>query len=171
MTGGLDFDRGLVVRLLDRLAADGHTLAVAESLTGGLLAAAVTDVPGASRLFRGGVVAYQNDVKAGVLGVPADTLAVGGAVQGEVALAMAAGVRALLGASWGLATTGVAGPEPVDGQPPGTVFVAAVGEEAGEVRRLDLGGDRAAVRKAAVTACLGLLAGTLHLPAPGRSHQ
>lgn len=163
MTGGADHQTALITGLLDQLAADGQTLAVAESLTGGLLAAAITDVPGASRIFRGGVVAYQNDVKTATLGVPAALLSAHGAVHGEVASAMAEGVRSSFGATWGLATTGVAGPGPADGHSPGTVFVAAAGEGVYRVRRLDLSGDRAAVREASVTACIGLLAETTGL--------
>ncbi|MFD9904940.1 CinA family protein [Streptomyces sp. NPDC059063] len=105
----------------------GETLAVAESLTGGLVAAEVTAVPGASRAFRGAVTAYATELKRDVLGVDGALLAARGAVDAEVALQMAAGARRLLGADWGVATTGVAGPEPQDGQPVGTVFVAVAG--------------------------------------------
>lgn len=144
------------VELVARLTAAGATLAVAESLTGGALAAAVVDVPGASRCFRGGVVAYATDLKATLLGVDADLLARVGAVHPDVAAAMAQGVRARLGATYGLATTGVAGPDPQDGQPPGTVFVAVAGPSGSRVRAVpppDPAG-RAAVRAAACDAAL-----------------
>ncbi|MEU6672540.1 CinA family protein [Streptomyces sp. NPDC046853] len=113
-----------VLRLLQ---TRGETLAVAESLTGGLVAAEVTAVPGASRVFRGSVTAYATELKHRVLGVDGTLLAERGAVDAEVALQMAAGVRKVMGADWGIATTGVAGPDPQDGQPVGTVFVAVDG--------------------------------------------
>ncbi|MDO5626683.1 MAG: CinA family protein [Mobilicoccus sp.] len=109
--------------LLTRLRDRGETLAVAESLTGGLVLAALTDVPGASDVVRGGVVAYATDLKASLLGVDTDLLADGGPVQVDVAWQMATGVARALGATWGLATTGVAGPGPADGHPAGTVCV------------------------------------------------
>lgn len=109
------------------LAARGETLAVAESLTGGLVAAEITSVPGASRVFRGSVTAYATELKRDVLGVDGALLEERGAVDAEVARQMARGVREALGADWGIATTGVAGPEPQDGQPVGTVYVAVAG--------------------------------------------
>jgi nicotinamide-nucleotide amidase len=139
------------------LLARGETLAVAESLTGGALGAALTGVPGVSTTFRGGVVAYATDLKAELLGVDAGLLAARGAVDAEVAAAMAAGVRTRLGATWGLATTGVAGPDPQDGHPPGEVHLAVAGPDDGRADRLDVPGDRAAVRAAAVRAALALL--------------
>lgn len=143
--------------LVAGLTARGETLAVAESLTGGLVCATITDVPGASAVLRGGVVSYATDVKRDVLGVDGVLLTDGGAVQSEVAEQMAAGVRRVLGATWGLATTGVAGPTEQDGHPVGRVFVAAAGPSGTEVVGLQLDGDRAAIRAAAVDAVLALL--------------
>ncbi|KNB51363.1 CinA family protein [Streptomyces caatingaensis] len=144
--------------VLEALVARGRSVAVAESLTGGLVAAALTAVPGASRVVRGSVTAYATDVKRDVLGVDGALLAVRGAVDAEVARQMARGVRALLGADWGLATTGVAGPAPQDGQPVGTVFVAAAGpQEVCAARRLSLDGDRESIRTESVRAVLALL--------------
>ena len=100
----------LAEQILARLRARGHTVAVAESLTGGLVAAALTDIPGASASFRGGVVTYATELKAALLGVDPVMLARHGAVYAPVAAAMAAGVRQRLGATFGVATTGVAGP-------------------------------------------------------------
>ena len=100
--------------LIALLAARRQSIAVAESLTGGLLAAALTDVPGASAVFRGGVVAYATELKAVLLGVDRALLAAQGAVSAEVAGAMATGVRDRLGATVGAATTGVAGPDPAE---------------------------------------------------------
>ncbi|MQY15397.1 putative MG115-like protein [Streptomyces sp. RB5] len=143
---------------LELLEKNGWSLAVAESLTGGLVAAALTAVPGASRTFRGSVTAYATDLKRDLLGVPGDLLADRGAVDGEVARQMAAGVRWRLGADWGLSTTGVAGPEPQDGQPVGTVFLAAAGPGGqNEQVRLSLEGDRDEIRAATVLAALELL--------------
>ncbi len=113
--------------LVDRLAARGETVATAESLTGGLLAATIVDVPGASAVFRGGLVVYATDLKATLGGVPVDLLAERGPVDPDVAAALAAGARERCGATWGLATTGVAGPTPQDGIAVGTVFVAVAG--------------------------------------------
>src|SRR5690348_4361122 len=103
----------LASQVLDLLRAGGQTVAVAESLTGGLVAAALTDVPGSSASFRGGVVAYATELKADLLGVDAMMLRRHGAVYPQVAAAMAQGVRARLGATYGVATTGVAGPDQI----------------------------------------------------------
>ncbi|MGC3001963.1 CinA family protein [Streptomyces sp. G35A] len=155
-----------VVRLL---TVNGGTLAVAESLTGGLVAAEITSVPGASRVFRGSVTAYATELKHALLGVDATLLAQRGAVDAQVASQMAAGVREALGADWGIATTGVAGPDPQDGQDVGTVFVAVDGPPGaasgsaggGKVRRLRLNGDRAEIRMESVRSVLALLLGEL----------
>ncbi|MEV1025320.1 CinA family protein [Streptomyces sp. NPDC050264] len=151
------------------LAERGETLAVAESLTGGLVAAELVAVPGASKVLRGSVTAYATELKHDLLGVDAELLAAHGPVHPEVALQMAAGVRAALGADWGIATTGVAGPEPQDGQPVGTVYVAAVGPGNGapestrnfagsrKVLALRLNGGRTEIRMESVRSVLGLL--------------
>lgn len=146
-------------QVVARLRRDGDTLAVAESLTGGLLAAAVVDVPGASAVLRGGVVAYATDLKHTLLGVDDDLLRRHGAVHPEVVAQMAAGVRARLGATWGLATTGVAGPDPQDGRPPGTVHLGLAGPGSVRVVSLTVAGDRGQVRRDTVDAALGLLLG------------
>ena len=149
-------------KALELLEAQGHTLAVAESLTGGLVAAELTSVPGASRTFRGSVTAYATDLKQRVLGVDGALLAARGAVDPEVARLMAAGVRRVLGADWGVATTGVAGPEPQDGQPVGTVHIAVAGPGGrGKVRALRLNGDRADIRRESVRSVLVLLVSEL----------
>ncbi|OIJ64647.1 CinA family protein [Streptomyces mangrovisoli] len=151
-----------VVRLL---TVNGGTLAVAESLTGGLVAAEITAVPGASQVFRGSVTAYATELKRELLGVDGDLLAARGAVDAQVAAQMATGVRKALGADWGLATTGVAGPDAQDGQPVGTVFVAVEGPSGpgggsaggGKVEALRLNGDRAEIRMESVRSVLALL--------------
>jgi nicotinamide-nucleotide amidase len=140
------------------LVAAGRTVATAESLTGGLVCSALTDVPGASAVVRGAVVAYATELKAQVLGVDPDLLASGGAVQAEVARQMATGVCRVLGADVGVATTGVAGPEPQDGRPVGTVFVAVALDGQVLVQELALTGDRATIRGRTVEAALALVA-------------
>ncbi|GAA3547850.1 competence protein [Aeromicrobium flavum] len=136
------------------LRAAGQTVATAESLTGGLVCATLVDVPGASDVVRGAVVAYQPDVKTAVLGVDADLIAREGTVNPAVAEQLALGVRDRLGATWGLGTTGVAGPGPSEGHPPGTVHLAVAGPDGVVSRRLELSGDRDAVRRSAVRAVL-----------------
>lgn len=150
--------------------ARGVTIAVAESLTGGDLVSALIGVPGASVVVRGGVVAYATELKATVLGVDTTLLAVEGAVHPDVARQMAAGVRRVCAgagrpAALGVATTGVAGPDPQDGAPVGRVFIGiSTGAlpEAGAstetvARQYDFPGDRAFVRAHAVHAALALV--------------
>jgi nicotinamide-nucleotide amidase len=153
--------RAMVGQILDLLRARAQTVAVAESLTGGLLCAALTDISGASAVVRGGVVAYATELKTVLLGVPPPLLARYGAVHPDVAVAMADGVRHRLGAGFGVATTGVAGPLPQDGQPVGTVHIAVAAAAGTVVRTLALPGDRAAVRAATVARSLGLLLGRI----------
>jgi nicotinamide-nucleotide amidase len=148
-------------------------VAVAESLTGGLVSAALTDVAGASVVVRGGVLAYATGLKAQVLGVDEALLARVGAVDADVAEQMAQGVRSLMGATYGLATTGVAGPDRAEGKSVGTVYVAVAGPGAATVKALSLSGDRTDVRAQSVLAVLALLAVELgaqfgeELPATG----
>ncbi len=143
-----------VVALLREL---GLSVGTAESLTGGLVCGALTSVPGASTVVRGGVVAYASEVKADVLGVDRDLLAREGAVCEPVAAQLADGIRRVLGCAVGVSTTGVAGPDPADGQPVGTVFVGVSGPWGILVERLALTGDRAEIRAASVLAVLTLL--------------
>jgi nicotinamide-nucleotide amidase len=164
---------------ISALSEKGQTVATAESLTGGLVCSTLVAVPGASVAVRGAVVAYATELKSMLLGVDADLLSAKGPVDPEVAAQMALGVRERLQADWGLATTGVAGPDSQGGFPPGRVYIAVAGpiaqpvpdlqislfggpfEEgvAGSawVRRLDLPGDRSAIRTGTVEAVLNLL--------------
>jgi nicotinamide-nucleotide amidase len=144
------------VAVLRALDARGWSVAAAESLTGGRLTAALVDVPGASAHLRGGIVAYATDLKTSALGVEADLLAARGAVDPAVAEQMAQGVRHVLRADVGLATTGVAGPDPQDGQPVGTVFVAVSTPETTVVTSLTLSGTRDEIRSRAVIGALEL---------------
>ncbi|PSL01093.1 nicotinamide-nucleotide amidase [Haloactinopolyspora alba] len=144
------------------LSVAGRTVAAAESLTGGLVCAALTSVPGASAVVRGGVVVYATDLKTALAGVEPAVLDREGPVSAEVARAMADGVRHRLGADVGVATTGVAGPEPQDGHRPGTVHVALASPEGVVLRSCAdadrLTGDRDAVRRRTVEIAIGLLA-------------
>jgi len=150
-----------VHRLVAELAAKKLTVAVAESLTGGLIMAALTSVPGVSRVFRGGVVAYATDTKESMLGVDAELLETSGAVDPDVAEQMAAGVRERFDVSFGLSSTGVAGPDDQDGKSPGLVFVAVSAPFGVWHRELLLEGDRSAVRTRAGIAALELLSDVL----------
>ncbi|MEU0489455.1 CinA family protein [Nocardiopsis changdeensis] len=153
----------LAARVHRSLLERGMTCATAESLTGGLIGAHLTSVPGASATYRGGVVVYATDTKASLLGVPEDLLAAEGAVHPGVAEAMAAGVRRLLGADFGLAVTGVAGPEPQDGRPVGTVYAGLAGPD-GNARALlfRFTGDRSGIRYRTVEGALELLDSAVH---------
>ena len=144
--------------VLDACRERGLTLATAESCTGGLVAARLTSVAGSSDVFVGGVVAYSNGVKANELGVPADVLERRGAVSAEAAAAMAAGARARLGADVAVSVTGVAGPGGgTPDKPVGLVFLQAEGPDGSLARRLDLPGDRAAIRGRSTVTALHLL--------------
>ncbi len=147
----------LEVVVLDLLTARGWTVACAESLTGGMLSARLTRVPGASGAFAGGVVAYSPQVKAAVIDVPGSVLGEHGMVSAECARFMAEGVRVRLDAGVGLSTTGVAGPDSIEGVPVGTVFVAVSGPIGNAVREVHLPGDRETVRAMATAAALNLL--------------
>jgi nicotinamide-nucleotide amidase len=147
------------------LAARQQTVAVAESVTGGLLAAALTSIAGASATFRGGLVVYATDLKARLAGVSESLLAEQGPVAAQVALELARGVRERLSASWGVGVTGVAGPEPQGGKTVGTVFLGVVGPGPGvgieSVSELNLSGDRNMIRVQIVEQAVALLAGAI----------
>ena len=144
--------------VITRLRQKGLTLSAAESCTGGLIAKRLTDVPGASAAFLGGVVSYTNAVKAGVLGVPRDLLEQYGAVSEPVARAMAEGVRRLTGSDLSVSVTGLAGPDGDDrGNPVGTVYVGLSWQGGSLVRRLALGGDRSRIRLLAASSALDMI--------------
>ena len=158
----------LVVTVI--VALEGRTVATAESITGGLIGATLTSVPGASKVYRGGVISYASDLKVSLVNVSQTLLDEGGAIQAEVALAMAKGAAANLNADFGLAVTGVAGPDWQEGSAPGTVYVACVeraadgtfvdsaieelqlNPEVGDIRQ-----NRAEIREETVAAALELL--------------
>ena len=153
----LGLDREQVAGLLDRLRARELTLACAESLTGGLLLAVLTAVPGASAVVRGGLVVYATDTKATLAGVPAGLLDRHGPVHPDVAAELARGAADRCAADVGVGLTGVAGPDPQHGVAPGTVHIALCSPAGLEVRSLRAGGDRHAVRLAAVRGALDAL--------------
>lgn len=149
----------------------GASIATAESLTGGLVCAELTSIPGASAVVRGGIIAYLPEVKHSALGVPEELIATDGVVSSACAAAMARGARNRLEATWAVATTGVAGPDPSEGHPPGTVFVAVAGpasasaltgrEQVVRVVALSLHGSREEIRAATVAAAIRLLGDAL----------
>jgi len=170
--------------LIYALSERGQTVAVAESLTGGMVCAALVEVPGASAVVRGGVVAYATELKHRLLDVDAGLLARNGPVDPDVAAQMALGVRERLGSDWGLATTGVAGPDSQDGVAPGRVYLAVAGplvpvstdvpsdsapiSNLGDlppistrVLELDLVGDRGQIRTASTKQAIGALLAAL----------
>ena len=150
--------RSIAEIVLDLCRTRGLTLGAAESCTGGLVAARVTEIAGASDVFRGSVVAYANDVKESELGVSGELLDRHGAVSAEVAQAMAHGVRERLGADVGVAVTGIAGPEGgTEEKPVGLVLLHAVGPDGEKARRIELPGDREMVRGRATAAALHLV--------------
>lgn len=151
-------DTGPAAQVVAILRQREQTLGVAESLTGGLLAAAFVDVPGASAVFRGGLVVYATDLKELLAGVPRALLAERGPVDPDVAAALAAGTRQRLHVDWAAATTGVAGPQPHGGAAVGTVWLAVCGPTTQVTRLVRLTGGRQAIRSAAVAAAVGLVA-------------
>jgi PncC family amidohydrolase len=145
-------------RLADLCQRTGLRVAVAESCTGGLLGHAITMVPGASTYFVGGVIAYADEVKEALLGVPASLVEAHGAVSAQVARAMAEGARSRLGADVAVAVTGIAGPGGgTAAKPVGLTYVAVAGPGGAEVRRHQWTGDRDANKRASVLAALELL--------------
>ncbi|MEU8231776.1 CinA family protein [Actinoplanes sp. NPDC048967] len=162
MSEGRIDDPGVAAAAVVHALVDRHqTLSVAESLTGGLLAATIVEIAGVSAVFKGGMVVYATELKHTLAGVPRQLLDERGPVDPDVALALAEGVRERCGSDWGLATTGVAGPEPQDGKPVGMVFVAAAGPGGATVQELNLPGSRQDVRVASVTSALSLLVAQL----------
>ena len=143
--------------VLEILTQRGETICVAESLTGGGLAQALSSLPGSSQIFRGSVTAYQVEIKNSVLKVPLELISEMGVVSEEEAVSMAAGVKDLLGSTWSISTTGVAGPGPVDGVPAGTVWVAIEGPIS-QTLQLELSGTREIVRNATIAGAIAAFA-------------
>ena len=153
----------LASEVVQRLTAGRATLATAESLTGGLLGALLTGVPGASVVYRGGVVAYASELKVALLGVPTAVVEEFGVVSAECAAAMATGVRSRAAASYSLSTTGVAGPDRQEGRPAGTVYVGWSGPTGSGVRLLTLSGDRDTIRRETCRVAMSMLLDVLDM--------
>lgn len=150
--------RALADRVAERCLALGVTVATAESCTGGLVGHALTEIPGSSAWFLGGVISYDNRVKAGVLGVPEVTLAAHGAVSAQVAVAMAEGARSVIGTDLAVAITGVAGPGGgSDAKPVGLTYVAVADRRGDQVARHTWPHDRSGNKRASAAAALELL--------------
>jgi nicotinamide-nucleotide amidase len=160
---GLDAERlhALIATLRER----AETVATAESLTAGLVTAALTSVPGSSAVVRGGVVVYATPLKTDLAGVDAAALAEHGPVHPLIAEMLAKGTRIACRASWGIGLTGVAGPDPQDGVEPGVVHLAVSGADGTSVRTIEIDGNRHQVRAGAVRAAFDLLSDQLADPA------
>ena len=156
----------VAAEVLDLLAGSSATLATAESLTGGRLAAAVTAVPGASAHFLGGFVTYASALKESLLAVPHALVETYGVVSVECAGAMATGCRAATGATYALSTTGVAGPDRQEGKPVGTVFVGIAGPDDVTTLTMELVGDRLQIQERACREALSALCGILRREQP-----
>lgn len=149
-------------QVLQLLNVSGRTLATAESCTGGWVGKLLTDVPGSSSFYRGGVISYTNEVKHAVLGVPQETLDTFGAVSKQTAEVMAEGVRKIIGADLGAAVTGIAGPDgDGSGRPVGLVYIAVTDGRLTHSRELMLDGDRLSVRRKACEELFSLIATAL----------
>ncbi len=146
-----------LTEILEILRTRGESISVAESLTGGGLAEALSSLPGSSGIFRGSVTAYQPEIKSSLLKVPAELIAEFGVVSEEVAVALADGVKQLLNSTWSISTTGVAGPGPSDGVAAGTVWVAIEGPIS-QTLQLELSGTREIVRNATIAGAIAAFA-------------
>ena len=143
-----------VEQIIALLHQRNETIAVAESLTAGGLANALTGASGSSSVFLGGLIAYRNQIKISMLGVDPKLIDENTVVSEAVAIAMADGVKRNFGSTWAIATTGVAGPEPLEGHPPGTVWVAISGP-INQTIALELEGDREQVRSGTISTAIG----------------
>lgn len=156
----------LPTRVVHTLRDRGLTVATCESLTAGLVAATLAEVPGASAVLRGGLVTYATELKSTLAGVDAALLARVGAVDPEVAQQMAAGAARVCGADLGIACTGVAGPDPQDGKPVGLVYLGLARGATTHVREITLAGGREAIRRATAAQLLGMLEESLAAARP-----
>ncbi|MFA6575361.1 MAG: CinA family protein [Nocardioides sp.] len=151
----------LAAQVHDLLRSRGAMVATAESLTGGQLAVLLTTAPGSSESYVGGVVSYATEVKTDVLGVPRTIVESDGVVSAACARAMAEGVRRITGATYAMSTTGVAGPDPQEDKPPGTVYVAVAGPAGVTALSLELSGDRETIQRRTCGEALSALAEVL----------
>lgn len=145
-------------QIVSTLTERHETIAIAESLTGGGVSSALTDIPGTSHIFLGSIIAYSVDIKIRELGVAREKIEEFGVVSEAVAFEMAEGISRKFGSTWALSTTGVAGPGPSHGIPAGTVWIAIIGPGVREAVALNLEGDRSQVRRGAVESALAIFA-------------
>jgi nicotinamide-nucleotide amidase len=148
---------GLASEVIDALRARGETVSTAESLTAGSLSSAIVSIAGASDVFIGGLTAYQDEIKISHLGVDPEVLNEHTSVSEQVAVEMARGAMKTFGTTWAIATTGVAGPNPLDGHPVGAVWVAIQGPVCQSIE-LSLSGERESVRNAATASAIATFA-------------
>jgi len=148
---------GLASEVIDALRARGETVSTAESLTAGSLSSAIVSIAGASDVFIGGLTAYQDEIKISHLGVDPEVLNEYTSVSEQVAVEMARGAMKTFGTTWAIATTGVAGPNPLDGHPVGAVWVAIQGPVCQSIE-LSLSGERESVRNAATASAIATFA-------------
>ncbi|MBO0842879.1 MAG: CinA family protein [Nocardioides sp.] len=160
---------GDVGELHEALRSAGATVATAESLTGGQLAALFTNTPGSSATYRGGFVTYATELKHRLLGVPTAVIETVGVVSAECAEAMARGAREAAGATYGLSTTGVAGPDSQEGKPAGTVYVGVSGPDGTDSVRLSLSGSRGEIQHQTCVFAVDELLRRVGTHGPGRS--
>ena len=146
-----------LIDILTILRQRGESICVAESLTGGGLAEALSSLPGSSEVFKGSITAYQSQIKISLLKIPAELISEFGVVSEEVAAAMAGGAKDLMDSTWSISTTGVAGPGPVEGVPAGTVWVAIDGPIS-QTLQLELSGTREIVRNATIAGAIAAFA-------------
>lgn len=150
------------VDVVTRLTQLGQTVATCESLTGGLIGATITEVPGASVVFRGGLITYATDLKGVLAGVPSEVLVRDGAVAGSTCAAMARGAQQRCRADWGIAVTGVAGPDSQEGHPAGTVWLGIASPDGlVDIELTHMPGGRAKIRHLTTRAVLNKLLGAL----------
>jgi len=146
-----------IEKIINTLQYRKETIAVAESITGGKLAAALTSAPGSSKVFLGGIVAYSIESKSQELGIPKRLINKFGVYSEEIALEMANGVRKKFNSDWSIASTGVAGPGPAEETPAGSIWLVIIGPQATQNIRLSLQGSREEIRVGAVTSAVATL--------------
>ncbi len=148
---------GLAAEVVDSLRARGETVSTAESLTAGAVSSAIVSISGASDVFVGGVTAYRDEIKISHLSIDPKIIEEHTSVSEQVAIAMARGAIKSFGTTWGIGTTGVAGPNPLDGHPVGAVWVAIEGPVCQTIE-LSLSGERESVRNAATASAIATFA-------------
>lgn len=143
-------------QVINRLRQSGKTLSTAESCTGGLIASSITDIPGASKVFLGGMVLYATEIKYRLLGISEEVF-IHGVISHQMAAAMASKIRILTGSDYSIATTGNLGPDTMEGKPKGLIYIAVAEGENIHIKELYLQGDRASNKQKTTSEALNLL--------------